>query len=353
MNRIAAAAGAVAAGILAPAALVAHDPPFTQEFNRAGCTFSSTGSNRFFPLWPGHTVTLQGEEDDGGETIEVEAIVEVTSDTELVDGVVTRVVTETESEDGELVEVSFNYFAHCRETGDVWYFGEDVDNYEGGVIVDHDGSWRAGVGGALPGVIMPGSPMVGARFQQELAPGVAEDRGEVTEVGGTAMVPVGTFSDVLSVVDTDALGVPGPGDLKRFAPGVGIIVDEVLEAVEIEAADCVPDATAHCLQDGRFRVTAEWEDFIGGSGDAHAILPAAESGEFWFFGPGNTELLVKVIDACGEPTPRYWVFAAGLTNVGVRLTVEDVAADFEHTYENAVGTSFPPILDISTFATCP
>ena len=67
----------------------------------------------------------------------------MSEDTELVDGVLTREVVEREKEDGELVEISYNYFAHCRETGDVWYFGEDVDDYEGGVIVGHGGAWRA------------------------------------------------------------------------------------------------------------------------------------------------------------------------------------------------------------------
>jgi hypothetical protein len=158
---------------------------------------------------------------------------------------------------------------------------------------------------------------------------------------------------VVTVIDTNALSPDSPGDVKRYAPGVGMIVDEFMQAVEIEQPDCVPDATTHCLQNGRFRVTADWENFTGGEGEAHAILGSNESGEFWFFGPGNTELIVKVINGCAEPTPRYWVFAAGLTNVGVTLTVEDTEADFEHEYENEVGTNFAPILDTTTFATCP
>jgi hypothetical protein len=353
MTRIAVVTAGALLVTIVPGTLLAHDPPYTTEFDRSRCTFSSVGSNPFFPLWPGHAVTLQGEEDDGGEFVEIEAIVTVTTDTEVVDGVETRVVTEEESEDGEIVEVSFNYFAVCRETGDVWYFGEHVDNYEGGVVVDHDGSWRAGENGATPGVLMPGTPLLGARFYTELAPGIAEDRSEITGLGGTVDTPAGTFTGVLTALDTDALS-PGPGDPKQYAPGVGLIVDEVIEVVEIQQAPCVPDATAHCLQNGRFRVTAEWENFLGGTGVGHAILASDESGEFWFFGPGNTELLVKVIDACSEPNPRFWVFAGGLTNVGVTLTVVDTAAgDAEKVYENPVGTAFAPVLDIDAFATCP
>lgn len=357
MNQIRGSAllGAAVSCLLFATALAAHDPGFTGNFDRSRCTFSTTGSNPYLPLWPGLATRLEGEEDDGGEIIELSILITVTGDTELVDGVLTRVIEEFEEEDGELKEISRNFFAHCRETGDVWYFGEDVDIYEDGVIVSHDGAWRAGQGGAQPGIFMMGSPMQGARYQQELAPGVAEDRAEVIEVGGSVDVPLGTFTNVVSIVDTNALNPGGTGDLKVYAPGVGNIVDEVLELTEIIAADCTPDGVTHCLQGGRFRVTAEYEDFVGGAGAAHAILASDESGEFWFFGPGNTELLVKVIDACDEPDfHTFWVFAAGLTNVGVTLTVEDTQTPGAvHQFSNPVGTDFAPILDTASFATCP
>lgn len=341
--------GLAIVALLTATGAVAHDPPYTGDFDRSKCTFSTTGSNPFLPLWPGLVVELEGEEDG----TEISTINTVTDQTELVDGVLTRVLIETESEDGELVEVSYNYYAHCRETGDVWYFGEDVDDYEDGEIVGHGGAWRAGQNGAQAGIFMLGSPMIGARHYQELAPGVAEDRGEVIALNETVTVPAGTFDGVLSVLDTNALSPGSPGDVKKYAPGIGLIVDEVLELVDYDLPECVPDAITHCLQNGRFRVTVDWENFAGGEGEANAILASNESGEFWFFSPGNTELLVKVINACSEPTPRYWVFAGGLTNVGVTLTVEDTVADFEREYENEVGTNFAPILDTTTFATCP
>ena len=55
-----------------------------------------------------------------------------------------RVVEEREWKDGELVEVSRNFYARCVQTSDIFYFGEDVDIYEDGVIVSHDGAWLAG-----------------------------------------------------------------------------------------------------------------------------------------------------------------------------------------------------------------
>ena len=116
-----------------PGLALADDPVYTSEFHRELCTFTASGSNPYFPLWAGHAVLLEGEEEDEGEIVEVSLLITVLDVTELVDGVVTRVVEERESIDGELYEVSRNFFATCRETGDVWYFGEDVDFYEDGV----------------------------------------------------------------------------------------------------------------------------------------------------------------------------------------------------------------------------
>lgn len=298
-------------------------------------------------------MTLEGEElDDDDELVEIESITSVLRDTEVVDGVLTRVVEERESEDGELVEVSRNFVAVCRETGDVWYFGEDVDDYEDGVVVGHGGEWRAGVGGASAGILMPGNPILGARYSQEVAPGVAQDRGEIVAKGGQVTIPAGTFGNVLEVRDTDALD-PDSVNRKIYAPGLGNIIDDELELVSVSMPACIPDATTHCLADGRFKVEAEWRDSQDRVGDAAAVLPTGVSGEFWFFGAENTELLVKVIDACDSPFDSFWVFAAGLTNVGVTLSVTDTVTGDEKVYSNPLGADFLPVLDTSAFATCP
>ena len=332
----------------------AHDPPFTTEFDRGRCTFTTTGSNPYFPLWPGYALLLEGEdEDDDGELVDVSVLLTVLPDTERVDGVLTRVFEERESEDGELVEVSRNFAAVCRETGDIWYFGEDVDNYEEGEIANHDGSWRAGIGGAAPGVIMLGSPVLGARYQQENAPGVAQDRGEVVSLGEEVVVPAGTYDRTLGVVDTNALD-PDEADPKFYAYGVGLIADEALQLTEITPPPCQPDATTHCFNDGRFKVTAEWEVSDENSGPGQASHPSDDGGEFWFFSPNNPELLVKVLDGCGVPGFNgFWVFAGGLTNVGVTVTVVDTQSEETKVYENPVGVAFAPVLDTRAFPTCP
>jgi len=78
-----------------------------------------------------------------------------------------------------------------------------------------------------------------------------------------------------------------------------------------------------------------------------------ESGEVWFFGPDNVELLIKVIDACAlEGFNNYWVFASGLTNVGVTIGVKDTVTNAEQEYTSDPGEPFPTILDTAAFQTC-
>ncbi|MEM7354215.1 MAG: hypothetical protein AAF657_25650 [Acidobacteriota bacterium] len=325
---------------------------FTTEFNRENCTFSTAGNNPYLPIWPGLALRLEGEEEDDGELVEISATTTILRETELVDGVLTRVVEERELEDGELVEVSRNFVAVCRETGDVWYFGEDVDDYEDGEIIGHEGAWRAGIDGATPGILMPGSPMIGQRYFQEVAPGAALDRGEIIAMEEEVTVPFGTFTDTLTVVDTDVLD-PESENLKFYAKGLGNVVDEVLELVDVTLPPCLPDAKTHCLNQGRFRVEVEWKDEAGNEGKGEALLASDDSGEFWFFSPNNTEMLVKVLDACDlAGFNSFWVFAAGLTDVEVSLEVTDTFSGQSREYESDLNAPFDPVLDTSAFLTC-
>jgi hypothetical protein len=150
----------------------------------------------------------------------------------VIEGIETRVVEERETEDGELVEVSRNYFAICNRTNSVIYFGEEVDIYEDGVIVGHEGEWLAGVDGARPGIIMPGTVLVGARYFQEVAPGVALDRAEIVSLTATVQTPAGRFTRCLRTRETTPLE-PGEVEFKSYAPGIGLIQDEVLRLVRI------------------------------------------------------------------------------------------------------------------------
>jgi hypothetical protein len=205
-----------------------EDKEFTSEFFTDDCTFATTGRNPFWiPLVPGYEALLEGDED--GEEVSVE--ITVLEDTFVVDGVETRVVQEYETIDGELVEISRNYFAFCMETGSIFYFGEDVDIYEDGEIVSHDGAWLSGVDGAEAGIIMPGTVLLGSRYFQEVAPGVALDRAEHVAMDVTAETEAGTFEDCLEAWETTPLA-PDDLSIKVYAPGVGLVIDDVTELVE-------------------------------------------------------------------------------------------------------------------------
>ena len=188
--------------------------------------FSLLINNPFFPLFVGDELVLEGEDDEGTF---LEIIITVLDETENVAGVTTRVVEEAESEDGEIVEISRNFFAQAPD-GTVCYFGEDVDDYEDGEIVGHEGEWRAGENGNLPGIIMPGNPQVGQIFQQESAPGIAEDQAEIVAMGETIDVPAGEFSDTLTTLDCNPME-NGAIDEKVYVEDIGLAIDEDAELV--------------------------------------------------------------------------------------------------------------------------
>lgn len=190
-------------------------------------TFTLEVDNGFFPLPVGQVWHYEG--DDEGEFVELQ--ISVLDQTEVVDGVTTRVVEEREWIDSELVEVSENYFAQA-ETGTVCYFGESVDIYEDGEVISHDGSWRADEPGNDPGIFMPPYPKVGIAYQQEVAPGIAEDRARIIAQGETITVPYGTFERTIRVRDFNPLD-GGSGE-KVYAFGTNLIVDGPVQLVRIE-----------------------------------------------------------------------------------------------------------------------
>lgn len=196
------------------------------SFDLENCNFASTGENSYFILKPGYQVTLEGEED--GE--ELQLVMTVLDETKIVNGIETRVVEEKETEGSKLVEISRNYFALCKPTNNAIYFGEDVDIYEDGEIVSHEGAWLAGQNGSKAGMIMPEKVEVGLKYYQEVAPGVAEDRAEIVSVNDTLNTPAGTFDHVLKTEETNPLK-PDEKEFKFYAPGIGLIQEEAIKLV--------------------------------------------------------------------------------------------------------------------------
>jgi hypothetical protein len=201
----------------------------TREMSLAPCdpatgSFTLEITNAYLPFLPGRQWVLEGEEGSRFARVQITVL----DETRVVAGVTTRVVEEREWIDDNIVEVSRNFVVQSAD-GSVCYFGEEVDDYDDGELVGHSGAWIAGVDGAQPGILMPGTPEVGVSFAQEVAPGEAEDASAIVAIGDSYTVPAGTFDDTLQAVDVDPIG--GGVDEKRYARGVGLIVDEDLQLV--------------------------------------------------------------------------------------------------------------------------
>lgn len=193
---------------------------YTESLMQDSCIFSTTGRNQYFILEPGFQQTLESK--DGKKKL----IITVLNETRKIGNVETRIVEENESENGNPVEISRNFFAFCKQTSSIYYFGEEVDIYKDGKIIKHEGEWRA-EGKNKAGVAMPGQVMLGARYYQEIAPGVAMDRAEILSMTETFETPAGKFTNVLKTEETTPVE-PLDKEYKLYAPGIGLIKDEDL-----------------------------------------------------------------------------------------------------------------------------
>jgi hypothetical protein len=186
----------------------------------APADFTAGSDNPYFPLEPRRQWTYQ-ETDETGARVRV--VVTVTSETrKIANGVVARVVRDTVTDDGELVEDTFDWYAQDGE-GNVWYLGEETAEFEDGELTTREGSFEAGVDGALPGIIMPAEPEVGLRYRQEYYEGEAEDNGAVLALGQQVDVAQGHFDDVLLTADTITIE-PDVLEYKLYAPDVGLVL---------------------------------------------------------------------------------------------------------------------------------
>ncbi|MGH3347797.1 MAG: hypothetical protein ACRDO4_12520 [Nocardioides sp.] len=182
--------------------------------------FSPDITNKYWPMAPGTRWTYR-EVDEEGHAVRV--VVTVSTETrQIANGVTARVVRDTVTEDGELVEDTVDWYAQ-DDDGTVWYLGEETAEFEGGEVATREGSFEAGVDGALPGVIMPGEPEAGLAYRQEYYEGEAEDNGEILSLAEMADVPAGHYEDVLLTKDTITIE-PDVLEYKLYAPGVGPVL---------------------------------------------------------------------------------------------------------------------------------
>jgi hypothetical protein len=182
--------------------------------------FVSWVNNRYFTLRPGAIFTYEKRTPQGTERTEIE----VTGQKRKVMGVLTTVVRHRAWLNGQLKEDARDWYAQDR-WGNVWYFGEEVDNYENGRLKDHQGSWEAGVNGAKPGIVMLNEPRVGLTYRQEHRKGQAEDMGTVIALDRTVRVASGTFHGCLQTRDWSLIDRTA-NEYKYYCPQVGFVAFE-------------------------------------------------------------------------------------------------------------------------------
>jgi len=138
--------------------------------------------------------------------------------------VLAMIMIDSAFENNVLIEVAKDYYAQS-DAGDVFYLGEDVDNYQNGQIVNHDGAWLYGVHTNTLGVIYPAQATIGQKFRSEDVPGITTENDEVVAVNETITVPIGTFQHCVRIKE---LLSDGAIEYKLYAPGVGVIkeIDE-------------------------------------------------------------------------------------------------------------------------------
>jgi hypothetical protein len=192
---------------------------------------SARVTNPYFPLRVGRVLVYAGAK-DGTPTVDV---VVATRRTVRINEVRTRAVEDRLYEAGRLAERTTDYYGQDR-CGNVWYFGEDTAELDtSGRVVSTEGSFRAGVKGAQPGVIMPAHPRPGPWIRQEWFPGQAEDTFRVVSRRAHVTVPFGTFSGAVRTHERTALE-PGVLDEKVYVRGVGEVLERTVRGARETAA---------------------------------------------------------------------------------------------------------------------
>jgi hypothetical protein len=185
--------------------------------------FVSTIDNPLFPLKPGTKYELRSKTGDG---VGYETLT-VTHDTKKIAGVTTSVIKDVSKLDGKLEEKTTDWYAQDK-AGNVWYFGENTATYKkNGQVESTAGTWKTGVDGAKPGIIMNANPQVTDSYRQEYYKGQAEDMYWAIAKNQTVKVPQGTYHNALLTMEWTPLE-PKVVSEKYYVPGIGIVAERDL-----------------------------------------------------------------------------------------------------------------------------
>ncbi|MFM9986079.1 MAG: hypothetical protein ACKVOK_12645 [Flavobacteriales bacterium] len=193
------------------------DESYNPNIDPSNFVTTITTYNPYFPLIPNRMLRFEGLTEDGGEEI-IEWM--ATGETKIIMGVTCFVVNDKVWVDGEVVEDTDDWFAQDL-AGNVWYFGEAVQDFEGGVLVSTAGSWEAGVDGALPGIRIPADPFPGHVYRQEYYACEAEDMAQDVTTGASVTTPYDAFTNCLQTEEYTPLEADAPHEYKFYAPGIG------------------------------------------------------------------------------------------------------------------------------------
>jgi hypothetical protein len=186
--------------------------------------FVSRVDNPWFPLPPGTTLVYRGVKDGRS----ARDVVTVTRRTKTIQGARCTVVRDNRYLHVRLAERTTDSYAKHR-AGNLWYFGEATAELDrSGRVKSREGSWQAGVHGALPGIYMPAHPAVGQRFRQEYYKGQAEDHFEVLSLSAPVSVPYTSSKHALLTREWTPLE-PGVVDHKLYLRGVGTALEETVK----------------------------------------------------------------------------------------------------------------------------
>ncbi len=267
-------------------------------------------------------------------------------------------------------------------TGLAQPFGIALDLARDQIVVTDDTSRISTFRRTATGDEPPLSVLAGLATELEEPGGVLIDAAHDELVVSNLHGSVNTYARLASGNTAPLRRIAGPHTLLHQSYGLALQGDEIVVANTAQSNDVVAfprtangdvppvrhlagdqtglslpaalAATCHgvCLADRRFEIRANWQTPDGQSGEGVGTAITTDTGDFYFFGPSNLEVLVKVIDGCAY-NGHYWVFAGGLTNVKTSLTVTDTATGLVRTYANPQGKAFQPIQDVQAFASCP
>jgi hypothetical protein len=195
-------------------------PEGSKPFKMNPADFTTEIDNPYWPMKPGSRWIFRETDAEGSVS---RVVVTVLDKTKTIMGIEARIIHDQVSENGEVKEDTYDWYAQDAE-GNLWYLGEDTTEYENGKPKTKEGSWEAGVDGALAGIILPAHPQVGMTYREEYYKGHAEDGAQIQGVDALVKVPYGRFEHGIQTRNFSGIE-PNVIEEKIYAKDVGVVLE--------------------------------------------------------------------------------------------------------------------------------